>query len=177
MARNKRKFRRNVYDAAFAQVYWTRRNLERFEAGDSNTMRMLAEHMRISQGADLKAVEVGISEAELEHIHGHAAIDALLKISNEGGYHYEEYYVVAERDPAGSQNSYLIASQPGDAPADIQDGKSYAWFQLTEAEALVHCYFKVPIAHQEALLIVMQLVAKEQLGNYGAISRKPSNSQ
>ena len=168
MARNKRKISRDaVYDAAYAQVYWGRRNMERFEAGDPDLMKQMAEYMRVSAEADRGALKVGISEAELERIHGHAAIDALLKISDEGGYFYKEYFVSAERDLAGPENSYLIASQEGDAPNALQAGKTYAWFQLSENEALVHCYYKTPIVHQEALAIVLQLVAKGQLGNYG----------
>lgn len=156
---------RAIYKASYAQVYWARRNMERFEAKDPVFMKQIGELMAASTEVDRRAVDAGFTEDQIERIHARAMFDALLKISREGGYKYVEYYVVVERTE--TQGEYLLASRPGDAPEELRSGKQYTTFQLTEFEALVHCYYGEPITHQEALVIVMQLQAQGSLGNAG----------
>ncbi len=165
MAKNKRKTEREVYTATYNLTYWGRRNIERFEAQDAEFEAKLAEVMATSVQADKAAVAAGVSEARLEKVHARAQIDALLRISDEGGYHYKEFYVIVSRDPAPP--IYGIVSQPGDAPDSYQIGKEYVLFQLTDFAALVNCYYAAPMGPEEVLAVVMNLIDKQAMGNVG----------
>src|SRR5579859_2317391 len=165
MAKNKRKISRALYDLTYSYTYWARRNVERFEAGDPAITEKTGEYFAARNVADNEARAVRLTEQEIERAHTRGQIDALLRISDEGGYFYREYFVAMER--ADTPGEYAVASWPGDAPDYLQDGRQYTLFQLTDHQALVNCYFAAPIEAQEALLVVTNLIAQKQLGNYG----------
>src|SRR5579863_2663561 len=167
MAKNKRKISRELYDLTYNYTYWARRNVERFEAGDPAIMEKTGEYFAATNAADKEARSTGLTERQIEQQHTRGQIDALLRISDEGGYTYREYFVSMQR--ADVPGEYDIASQPGDAPGDLQSGKEYTLFQLTDHQALVNCYFSPPIESQEALVVVMNLIASKKLGDYGLI--------
>ena len=167
MATSKRKAAHNVYTATFQQAYWSRCHAEHFAAADPDCATQLAEYLAESATADCVAANVGLSEAEIRRIHAHAVIDALLRISEEGGYDYHEFYVVMQN--ATAQGDYDLASGTGDAPEDLQPNMEYAFFHLVRDHALVNCYFASPITTSEALGVVHALAHEKLLGSYGAM--------
>jgi len=167
MATTKRKAAHNVYTTTFQQAYWARRHAEQFAAADPECAAQLAEYLAESAAADCVAAVSGLSEAEIKRIHAHGVIDALLRLSDEGGYSYREYYVVMQ--PAETPGEYDLASGMGDAPGDIHVDTAYAFFHLVRDHALVNCYFALPITNLEALGVVHALAREKLLGNYGAL--------
>src|SRR5258708_2371032 len=82
-----------VYKAAYAQAYWGRRNMERFEAEQPELFGEMQKYMAKGIKADADAQKAGLADEQIGRIHGRALFDALLKISREGGYQYIEYFV------------------------------------------------------------------------------------
>jgi hypothetical protein len=137
----------------------------------------LADYLAESAAADCVAASVGLSEAEIKRIHAHGIIDALLRISDEGGYTYREFYVVMQYSVTPGE--YDLASGTGDAPDEFQSEMDYAFFHLVRAHALVNCYFALPITPIEALGVVHALAREKLLGSYGALvpNETPVNSE
>jgi len=163
---------REVYKAAYDQAYWGRRNMERFEAGQPELFTQMQKYMGAGMEADSKAAQAGFSEEHLDRIHARALFDALVRISREGGIRYTEYFVTVERVNPSQSGEYDIASFAGDAPKNLQEGKLFTPFQLTDHQALVNCYYKAPMDTQEAMLVTMGLIGQGQLGNFGTVVQR-----
>jgi hypothetical protein len=151
-----------VHNAMLKWVYLTQKNVERIEAGEPATLKMI-ERLRLDIARlQVEAMDAGIAEEAFQYIGERAAFDAMLQLGNEGPQLYQEHWVFFELAAEAKLN---ISFGKGER-WDLVTVPNIAWtaIRLEHFKALVWLYQNANLTGAEINNML------EQMGKAGLFS-------